>query len=92
MVDAELIRKAAEAMWHTGLRIGASTPPFESLHQNYKEKYLREAEAALQVFYEHTRGQTRERKPPPCADCGAGMTPALSGWKCGQCGASSRSV
>lgn len=92
MVDTELIRKAAAAIWDAmGVGRPETDAPFDSLAPEIQEDFVRMAEAALKVFYEHTRGQTRERKPPNCPDCGQVMTPGETHqgvWFCRSCGRS----
>ena len=101
-MDQELSHKAAEAMWKDELQREYPDYPPDAPHRvamrisEYPEQekiWQSRAEAALTVFYEHTRAQTRERKPPCCADCGADMVPTPGGaWKCTNCGSTSGSV
>lgn len=98
-MDAELIRKAAEAIWE-GFRKkvlemepgdSIASTPFSKLEPAAQERCEMDARSALTVFYEHTRAQTRERKPPNCPDCNTPMTPtgaSLVFMKCPNCGGS----
>lgn len=101
-MDSELIRKAAEAIqdsWrdvyraHFPMGRHECDVPFDELSPLVKEYTLGAAAAALQVFYEHTRSQDRERIPPSCPDCGMTMRwcQNISGiggvWGCATCGA-----
>lgn len=100
-MDQELIRKAAEAIYASGVkcrnqwRAGASIPlhavhKWEELHSDTQDEFSEQARAALKVFYEHTRSQAREQAPPKCPDCSAEMKPtgtALVFFTCPQCGA-----
>ena len=98
MTDDELIRKAAEAM-HRSLRVrlkkddvvwAVTDKTFSTLSKEDQGPMLEMAEAALKVFYEHTRAQPREQAAVICPDCGHTMTPAkssLGAWYCTYCAA-----
>lgn len=99
-MDQALIRKAAEAMheaWKAWIvsRGEIVVPdfdkPFNDLHETRKAGNLCLAEAALKVFYEHTRSQPREGQGVRCQDCGAAMTP-VAGTPCWTCHACGRTV
>jgi hypothetical protein len=90
-MDAELIRKAAEAIYNKRNQGCAGVPAFNSLFEHSKREWDALAEVALQVFYEHTRGQTRERKPTICPDCNGAMKPTVTNpaiMVCSNCGRS----
>ena len=85
-MNQELIRKAAEAIQkECSPKDGI---PFEQLHPDAKQYRMRQAEAALKVFYEHTRSQPREGHGVRCQDCGSAMTPRQGTpcWTCHSCG------
>ncbi len=95
-MEQELIRKAADAIARAEFGIPEGTPISEEMSRQLspmRERLTLWAEAALKVFYEHTRGQTREGHGVRCPDCGAAMHPNTKGslenrnfWECADCG------